>query len=66
MRGTRRPQGGEVALGGTVNDVVLAMCAGGLRRLLLARGETLPEGLRAQMPMSLRAHGPPSTRSATS
>lgn len=42
-------------LGGTVNDVVLAVCAGGLRSLLLARGETLPEGLRAQVPVNIRA-----------
>ncbi len=42
-------------LGGTVNDVVLAICAGGLRHLLLARGEVLPEGLRAQVPVNIRA-----------
>lgn len=42
-------------LGGTVNDVVLCACASGLRRLLLARGETLPpRGLRAMVPMNLR------------
>ena len=42
-------------LGGTVNDVVLALCAGGLRHLLLTRGDTLPErGLRAQVPVNLR------------
>jgi WS/DGAT/MGAT family acyltransferase len=45
----------ERALGGTVNDVVLAISAGGLRRLLLARGETPPEaGLRAQIPVNVR------------
>ena len=42
-------------LGGTVNDVVLAVCAGGLRRLLLARGDALPDGLRAQVPVNIRA-----------
>ena len=43
-------------LGGTVNDVVLAVCAGGLRHLLLARGDVLPEGgLRAQVPVNIRA-----------
>jgi diacylglycerol O-acyltransferase len=31
------------ALGGTVNDVVLAAATGGLRRLLIERGEELPE-----------------------
>lgn len=42
-------------LGGTVNDVVLALCAGGLRHLLLSRGEALPErGLRAQVPVNIR------------
>ncbi len=42
-------------LGGSVNDVVLAACAGGLRRLLEARGETLPQrGLRAMVPMNVR------------
>jgi WS/DGAT/MGAT family acyltransferase len=43
------------AHGGTVNDVVLALCAGGLRHLLLSRGDTLPEGnLRAQVPVNIR------------
>jgi WS/DGAT/MGAT family acyltransferase len=43
------------ALGGTVNDVVLAIAAGGLRRLLLSRGEELPEqGLRAMVPVNVR------------
>ncbi len=43
-------------LGGTVNDVVLALCAGGLRHLFLARGEALSEGeLRAQVPVNIRS-----------
>ena len=43
------------ALGGTVNDVVLAVVAGALRRWLQARG-VRPEGieLRAQVPVSIR------------
>jgi WS/DGAT/MGAT family acyltransferase len=42
-------------LGGTVNDVVLAGVAGGLRTLLRERGETLPaRGLRAMVPMNVR------------
>lgn len=46
------------SLGGTVNDVVLAACTGGLRELLRSRGEPLPpEGLRAQVPVSLRQAG---------
>jgi diacylglycerol O-acyltransferase / wax synthase len=45
-------------LGGTVNDVVLAVAAGGLRDLLLARGEELPtDGLRAMVPVNLRTAG---------
>jgi diacylglycerol O-acyltransferase len=43
-------------LGGTVNDVVLAVAAGGLRSLLLARNEEPPSpGLRAMVPVNLRA-----------
>ncbi len=46
----------KTALGGTVNDVVLAVCSGGLRRLLLARGEAMPERkLRAQVPVNIRS-----------
>lgn len=44
------------ALGGKVNDVVLAAVAHGLRDLLLARGEPLPEdGLRAMVPVNVRS-----------
>ncbi len=43
-------------LGGTVNDVVLALSAGGLRRLLLSRREPLPNGgLRGQIPVNIRS-----------
>jgi diacylglycerol O-acyltransferase len=43
------------SLGGTLNDVVLAATAGGLRRLLVERGEELPDaGLRAMVPVNLR------------
>jgi WS/DGAT/MGAT family acyltransferase len=43
-------------LGGSVNDVVLAATAGGLRRLLLSRDEKLPSrGLRAMVPVNVRA-----------
>jgi WS/DGAT/MGAT family acyltransferase len=43
------------ALGGTVNDVVLAASAGGIRRLLESRGEEPdPRGLRAMVPVSVR------------
>jgi diacylglycerol O-acyltransferase len=45
----------RAALGGTVNDVVLAAATGGLRRLLLARGEDPPhQGLRAMVPVNIR------------
>jgi diacylglycerol O-acyltransferase / wax synthase len=44
--------------GGTVNDVILAVCAGALRGLLLARGEEPPaRGLRAQVPVNIRTEG---------
>jgi WS/DGAT/MGAT family acyltransferase len=45
------------AHGGTVNDVVLAVVAGGLRRWLITRGEPLTEGtaVRALVPVSMRA-----------
>jgi diacylglycerol O-acyltransferase len=43
------------ALGGTVNDVILAAIAGGFRSLLVARGETV-EGrtVRTMVPVSMR------------
>jgi len=45
----------RTALGGTVNDVVLAVVAGGLRRLLLSRKETIGGPLRVLVPVSVRA-----------
>ncbi len=43
-------------LGGSVNDVVLAACTTGLRRLLLSRREPPPsDGLRAMVPMNVRS-----------
>jgi diacylglycerol O-acyltransferase / wax synthase len=45
----------KVRLGGTVNDVALAAVTGGLRRLLISRGEVPPaQGLRAMVPMNVR------------
>jgi diacylglycerol O-acyltransferase / wax synthase len=45
----------KTRLGGTVNDVVLALSAGGLRHLLLSRGDPLAGGhLRAQVPVNIR------------
>ena len=44
------------SLGGTVNDVVLSVVAGGLRRLLKTRGERIEDlELRAMVPVSVRA-----------
>ena len=43
---------GEV--GATVNDVILAVAAAGLRRFLVGRGEELPEYLVALVPVSVR------------
>lgn len=45
------------ALGGTVNDVVLAAAAGGLRRLMLSRGEEPAHGMRAMVPVNVRTAG---------
>ena len=46
------------ALGGTVNDVVLAAISGGFRTLLLARGEQPgPHMVRSLVPVSVRAPG---------
>jgi diacylglycerol O-acyltransferase len=46
------------SLGGTVNDVVLAVATGGVRRLLVDRGDPLPErGLRAMVPVNIRSAG---------
>jgi WS/DGAT/MGAT family acyltransferase len=45
------------ALGGTVNDVVLAAITGGFRDLLLARGESVDRGLRTLVPVSVRRPG---------
>jgi WS/DGAT/MGAT family acyltransferase len=44
-------------LGGTVNDVLLAGVAGGLRRLLSARGESVGRALVAMVPVSTRPDG---------
>jgi diacylglycerol O-acyltransferase / wax synthase len=44
------------AFGGTVNDVVLTVVSGGLRRLLMGRGERVDNlELRAMVPVSVRA-----------
>lgn len=43
--------------GGTVNDVLLAICGGALRRYLLAQGELPRESLVAGMPVSLKSEG---------
>src|SRR5262249_35096118 len=40
--------------GATVNDVVLAIAAGGLRRFFERRGERVPEHLVALVPVSVR------------
>jgi len=45
------------AVDGTVNDVVLAMCAGALRRYLMAQNELPEHSLRAMVPVSVRLEG---------
>jgi WS/DGAT/MGAT family acyltransferase len=48
----------RAALGGTVNDVVLAIVSGGLRDLLEARGESVDDRtIRALVPVSVRRPG---------
>jgi WS/DGAT/MGAT family acyltransferase len=42
------------ALGGTVNDVVLAVCSGALRRYFDSLGESLDRSLLAMCPISVR------------
>jgi diacylglycerol O-acyltransferase len=50
-------------LGGTFNDVLLAAVTGGLRALLLARGEVpRPGTVRSLVPVSMRAPGEESLR----
>jgi diacylglycerol O-acyltransferase / wax synthase len=45
-------------LGGTVNDIVLTIVAGGLRELLTSRGEAVNgRGVRALIPVSVRSPG---------
>lgn len=45
-------------LDGSVNDVLLAACAAGLRELMLSRGERPPvAGVRAMVPMNVRGEG---------
>ena len=41
----------------TVNDVILAVVSGGLRRLLEARGETAEQSMVAMVPVSTRPEG---------
>jgi len=42
------------ATGGTVNDIVMAICAGGLRQYLLAHNALPDKPLRAMVPVSIR------------
>jgi WS/DGAT/MGAT family acyltransferase len=43
------------SLGGTVNDVVLALVADGMRRWLSERGEEVPDTMKVFCPVSVRA-----------
>ncbi len=47
----------ERAEGATVNDALLAVSTGALRRLFLARGEPIPSEFSALVPMSIRKPG---------
>ncbi len=43
------------AYGGTLNDAVMAMCAGALRKYLLSTGQLPRKSLKAMTPVSIRA-----------
>lgn len=45
------------AMDATINDVILAMCAGALRRYLISRDELPMHSLKAMAPVSLRDEG---------
>jgi len=47
----------RAALGGTVNDVVLASITNGFRKLLLSRGESVDRAVRTMVPVSVRSPG---------
>jgi WS/DGAT/MGAT family acyltransferase len=47
----------RAALGGTVNDVVLACITNGFRRLLLSRDEPIDRVVRTMVPVSVRSPG---------
>ena len=51
----------KTALGVTVNDVVLGMCAGALRVYLEKRGELPEESLRCMIPVSVRTESEANT-----
>jgi diacylglycerol O-acyltransferase len=47
----------QKAIGGTVNDIVLASIAGGFRDLLISRGESPERVVRSLVPVSVRSPG---------
>lgn len=53
-----RVEAARSTVGGTCNDVVLAMCAGALRRYLIEMDALPEDGLVAAVPVSLRAGEP--------
>jgi WS/DGAT/MGAT family acyltransferase len=54
---TERLTGIAKAAGGTLNDVVMAICGGGLRAFLLEQGALPEKSLVAFMPVNIRAPG---------
>ncbi len=51
----------KTAVGGTVNDVVLAICAGALRKYLLEKDELPEESLVSMCPVNVRDPNAPAT-----
>ena len=54
------------AMGGTVNDVVLAVCAGALRRYLISHEKLPRRSLKAMVPVALKTDGAEGSANAIS
>ena len=54
LDGARQLKALKVATGGTLNDVVMAVCAGALREYLIEHDALPDQPLRAMVPVSIR------------